>query len=86
MDPVLLAGMDDADDEDTSFAGVHDEDTSFAGVPVPNTTNDKCDNNLDTESDHNSVDPNEAKVKHLYTARSHLSIHSATILQMRKTI
>ena len=38
MNPALLAVVDDADDKDTSFAGVHDEDTSFAGVPVPNTT------------------------------------------------
>ena len=26
MDPALLSGVDDADDQDTSFAGVHDED------------------------------------------------------------
>ena len=36
LDPALLAGVDDADDEDTSFAGVHNKDTSFTGVPVPN--------------------------------------------------
>ena len=30
MDPALLAGVDDADDKDISFAGVHDNDTSFA--------------------------------------------------------
>ena len=35
--PGLLAGVDDADDEDTSFAGVHGDDTSLAGVPIPNT-------------------------------------------------
>ena len=61
MDPALLAGVDDADDEDTSIAGLHDEDSSFAGVPVPNTTiMADADDDLDTESDHNSVDPNEA--------------------------
>ena len=38
VDPALLAGVDDADDEDTSFVGVHNKDTSFAGVPVSNTT------------------------------------------------
>ena len=38
MDPALLAGVDDTDDKDTSFAGVHDKDTSFAGVPVPSIT------------------------------------------------
>ena len=32
MDPALLAGVDDTDDKDTSFPGVHDEDTAFAGV------------------------------------------------------
>ena len=50
MDPVLLARVDDTDDKDTSFAGVHDEDTSFAGVPVPNTTTTvatNTDDNLD---------------------------------------
>ena len=34
----MLAGVDDADDEDTSLVGVHGDDTSLAGVPVPNTT------------------------------------------------
>ena len=37
VNPALLAGVDDTDDEDTFFAGVHDEDTFFAGVPAPNT-------------------------------------------------
>ena len=96
MDPALLAGVDDADDEDTSFAGVHDEDTSLVGVPVPNTTiMTNADDNLDAESDHNSVDPNEAddnsSKASVHSTRSHLSVHSATseahnILQMRKTI
>ena len=38
MDPALLAGVDDADDEDTSFPGVDDEDTSFAGVDDEDTS------------------------------------------------
>ena len=55
--------MDDTDDEDedTSLAGVHDKVTYLPGVPVPNTsvvTNEEDDS--DAESDHNSVDPNEA--------------------------
>ena len=56
MDPVLLGGVDDVDDEDNSFVGVHNKDTSFTGVPVPNTTiATNADDNLDTESDHNSI-------------------------------
>ena len=35
MDPALLAGVDDDDDEDTSLAGVRGDDTSLAGVPIP---------------------------------------------------
>ena len=58
-DPALLAGVDGTDDKDTSPAGVHDKDTSPAGVPVPNTTiMTNADNGSDTESDHNSIDPN----------------------------
>ena len=61
VDPALLAGGDDTDDKDTSFAGVHDKDTSFAGVPVPKTTIEpNADDNSDTGSNHNSIDPNEA--------------------------
>ena len=72
MDPALLAGVDDTDDEDTSFAG----------VPVPNTTiMTNAYNNSDAESDHNSIDPNEANNNSckasLHSTRSHLSIHSA---------
>ena len=83
MDSALLAGVDDADDEDTSFAGVHDEDTSFAGVPVPSTTiTTNADDNSDAESDHNSIDPNKAddnsSKASVHSTRSHLSIHSAT--------
>ena len=52
MDPTLLAEVDDIDDKDTSFAGVHDKDTSSAGVPVPNTTiMTNTDDNSDAESD-----------------------------------
>ena len=62
MDPALLAGVDDDDDEDTSLAGVQGDDTSLAGepagVPIPIVTND--DDDSDAESNHNSVDPNEA--------------------------
>ena len=55
----MLAGVDDTDDEDTSFA-VYDEDTSLAGVPVPNTTiMTNSDDNSDAESNHNSIDPQQ---------------------------
>ena len=54
--------MDDADDKDTSLAGVHGNDTSLAGVPVPSTTiMTHDDDDLDTESDHNSIDPQQAQ-------------------------
>ena len=83
LDPALLAGVDDIDDEDTSFAGIHNVDTSFAGVPVPNTTiMTNTDNNSDAESDHNSIDPNKvhnnSSKATIHRTRSHLSIHSAT--------
>ena len=83
MDPALLAGVDDTDDADTSLAGVYDEDTSLAGVAASNTTiTTNADDNLDTESDHNSVDPNEAddnsSKASVHSTRSHISIHSAT--------
>ena len=81
----MLAGVDDADDEDTSFAGVHNKDTSFAGVPVPNTTATiatNADDNSDAESGHNSIDCNEAddnsSKASIHSTGSHLSIHSAT--------
>ena len=74
-DPALLAGVDDADDEDISLAG----------VPVPNTNatlTTNADDNSDPESDHSSVDPNEANNNSskasVHSTRSHLSIHSAT--------
>ena len=81
MDPALLAGVDDVDDKDTSFAGLHDEDTSFAGLPVPNTTiMTNADNDSDAESNHNFIDPNEAddnsSKASIHSTRSHISIHS----------
>ena len=96
MDPALIAGVDDADDKATSFAGVHDEATSFAGVLVPNTTvTTNADNTLDEESNHNSIDPKKAddnsSKASIHSTRSHLSIHSSTsephnIRWTRKTI
>ena len=84
-DPALLAGVNDTDDkdEDTSLAGVHNKDTSLAGVPVPNTTvMINTDNELDAESDHNSVDPNEAddnsSKASIHSTRSHIPVHSTT--------
>ena len=73
MDPALLAGVDDADDEDTSLAG----------VPVPNTTIAmNADNDSDAESDHNSIDPNEAddnsSKASIHRTRSHIPVHSTT--------
>ena len=73
MDPALLAGVDENDDDNTSLAGVQVEGTSLAGVPIHTTTvtaNDDEDN-LDAESDHNSVDPNKAN-----NNSSKASIHS----------
>ena len=86
MHPALLAGLDDADDEDkdTCLAGVHDEDTSsLAGVPVPNTTiMTNADDESDAESDHNSVDPNEASDNSskasVHSTGSHICVHSVT--------
>ena len=73
MDPALLAGVDEPDDEDTSFAG----------VPVPNTTvMTNTDDNLDAESDHNSVDSNEANDNSskasVQSTGSHLYVHSSS--------
>ena len=52
-------------------------------MPVPNTTvATNADHNLDAESDHNSIDPNEANnnssKESVHSTRSHISIHSAT--------
>ena len=60
MDPALLAGVDDDNDDNTSLAGVQGDNTSLAGVPIPIVLNDDDDDNLDAESNHNSIDPNEA--------------------------
>ena len=86
MDPALLAGVNDDDednDEDASLAGVHDEDTSLTGVPVPNTNvTTHTDNESDKEPNHDSIDPNEAddnSIKSsILSTGSHISIHSAT--------
>ena len=86
VDPALLAGVDDTDDKDSSFAGVHDENTSLEGVPVPNTTVTtimiNADDDSDAESNHNSIDPNEANDNSskasVHSTRSHIYIHSAT--------
>ena len=79
----MLAGVDDADDEDTSLAGVHDKDTSLAGVPVPNSTiATNADDDLDEESNHNCVDPNEANDNSsnasIHNTGSHIPIHRTT--------
>ena len=60
MDPDLLTGVGDD----------NDNDASLAGVPIPIMTNDNNDD-LDSESDHNSVDPNEVTDN-----SSNASIHS----------
>ena len=83
-DPALLQKwMTDDEDEDTSLAGVHNEDTSLAGVPVPTTTVAiATDNNSDAESNHNSIDPNEAdnnsSKASIHSTRSRIRIHSTT--------
>ena len=81
-DTALLAGVDDADDKDTSLAGVHNKDTSLAGVPVPNATvMTNADDDLDT-CNHNSIDPNEAddnsSKASAHCTRSHIPVHSGT--------
>ena len=72
-DPAWLAGVDDTDDKDTSLAG----------VPVCNTTvTINIDDDSGTESNHNSVDPNEAgdnsSKASVHSTRSHISVHSTT--------
>ena len=52
-------------------------------VPVPNTTVvTNADDNLDAESNHNSVDPNEAtdnsSKAYVHSTGSHISVHSTT--------
>ena len=83
IDPALLAGVDDADDEGTSLARVYGDNTSLAGVPIPTTTimaNDE--NDSDTESDHNSVDPTKADKNSskasIHSTGSHIPVHSMT--------
>ena len=82
MDPALLAGVDDDNDDDTSLAGVQGDNTSLAGVPIPVAINDADDDNSDTESDHNSIDPNKAdnnsSKASLHSTRSQASVHNAT--------
>ena len=82
MDPALLAGVDDNDDDNTSLAGVQGDDTSLAGVPIPVMTNNDNDDS-DAESDHNSIDPNEAdhnsSKASVLSTRSQARIHSMTV-------
>ena len=82
MDPALLAGVDDNDDDDTSLAGVQGDNTSLAGVLIPIVINDAGNDNLDAESDHNSVDPNEAddnsSKASLHSTRSQAPDHNTT--------
>ena len=72
--------MDDNNDDDTSLAGVQGNDTSLAGVPIPIMTNE--DNDSDTESDHNSIDPNKANNNSskapIHTTGSHAPVHNMT--------
>ena len=57
------------------------DDTSLAGVPIPVMTNDN-DDDLDAESDHNSIDPNEAddnsSKASVHSTRSQAPVHSMT--------
>ena len=79
MDPTLSAGVDDDNDNDTPLAGVQGNDTPLAGVSIPITTNDD-DDTSDAESDHNSIDPNEANDNSskasVHLNRSHTSVHN----------
>ena len=67
---------------DTSLAGVQGDDTSLAGVPIPVMTNNDNDDS-DAESDHNSIDPNEAddnsSKASVLSTRSQAPIHSMTV-------
>ena len=58
-DPALLAGVDNDDDNNNSLAGVQGNDISLAGVPIPITIDNDDNDHSNTESNHNSVDPNE---------------------------
>ena len=77
MDPALLAGVDDDDDNDTCLVGVQ----------IPIMANDDDNNDLDTESDHNSIDPNEANHNsskastystRIYSTGSQAPVHNMT--------
>ena len=82
MDPALLAGVDDSHDNDTSLAGVQGDDTSLAGVPIPAMTSDDDDDSSDTESNHNSIDPNNAdnnsSKASIQSTGSQAPVHSTT--------
>ena len=77
----MLAGADDDDDDDTSLAGVQGDDTSLAGVLIPIVINDADHDNSDAESDHNSIDPNEASddssKASLHSTRRQAPVHNA---------
>ena len=62
---------------------MHGNDTSLAGVHIPTTTIATNDNDdLDAESDQNSVDPKEANENSskasVHSTRSHIPVHSMT--------
>ena len=82
MDPALLAGVDDDDDNDTSIAGVQVDDTSLAGVPIPVLINDDNDDHLNAESDHNPIDPNKvddnSSKASICSTRSQAPVHNMT--------
>ena len=71
MDPDLLTGVGDD----------NDNDASLAGVPIPIMTNDNNDD-LDSESDHNSVDLNEvtdnSSNASILSTGSHAPVHNTT--------
>ena len=82
--------MDDDNDKGTSLAGVQGDDTSLAGVPIPTTTitTTDDDDDSDAESDHNSIDPNEAdksSMKHPYTALEAMHQFTVRLVNMRKS-
>ena len=61
---------------------LHD-DTTLAGVTIPTTTvMTNNDNDFDTESDHNSIDPNKADKSSskasVHSTRSHAPVHNMT--------
>ena len=83
MDPALLAGVDDDDDNDTSVAEVQGNDTSLAGVPIPTTTvMTNNDDDFVAESYHNSIDSNEAdnnsSKPSVHSTGSQVPVHTTT--------